>query len=801
MLIAARGASVLAISLAILVGLTACGGAQSRFDSHMKRGNSYSAAGDFTKASVEFRNALQIEPKNDVARLAAGHAAEKLKRPRDAYGLYQSVVDASPDNVDARIDLARFLVYSGSAQQALKVIEPGLAKHPDNATLLTFRAAARVELKDRDGATADAERALQLAPDSVDAIQVRAGLYKQVGELAAARTLVQNAVAKTPTSVSLREMLVDLALTAKDPDQAERVLGELIKLAPDQPQYRFRLAMLYSQTNRLDDAQRVLEDATEAFPKRDEVKLALVDFLNVQRSPALAQKTLRGFIAQSPDDYRLRLGLGSLLLNSGAMQEAIDTYKEVVHLDGTGPSALEARDRLADIAVRQGHEAEATELTDEVLKKNVSDNDSLARRAMIELSHSDPAGAIGDLRALLRDRPQSVPAQRLIARAYVMNGQPGLAEQALHAAMDAAPRDTGVRDQLAQLLMSTRRPDQAVALLEDSVRIAPKDSAVRVALIQAYLGKKDFAQAHKGAADLKTMTPDSATGFYLEGMADVGENKLDEGQKEFEKALALQPRAFDTLSALVRLHVARKQPVEALVLLNSAVERDPKSAPILNLLGELYFAQHDDTHAFDAWTRALAIAPQWWVLHRNIGFAKLSASDVPGSITEYEAALKAAPAEMQLVSELGAIYETHGRVEDAISLYDGAYRRYPHVPAVANNLAMLLVNHRTDRASLDRARDLTADFASSTDGTLLDTNGWVRFKRGEYSEALPVLGRAVDRAPNSKEIRYHLGMAELHAGETDRARADLETAVSGASKFYGADEARTTLASLKNTTG
>jgi Flp pilus assembly protein TadD len=184
-----------------------------------------------------------------------------------------------------------------------------------------------------------------------------------------------------------------------------------------------------------------------------------------------------------------------------------------------------------------------------------------------------------------------------------------------------------------------------------------------------------------------------------------------------------------------------------------------------------------------------------------VGFAKLSAGDVPGAIAEYEVALKAAPAEIQVVTELASVYETHGRVDDAIALYEGAYRRYPHVPVVANNLAMLLANHRTDRASLDRARDLTADFASSTDGTLLDTNGWVRFKRGEYTEALPVLGRAVDHAPDSKEIRYHLGMAELHAGETDRARADLETALSGSAKFFGADEARSTLASLKSSAG
>jgi hypothetical protein len=49
-------------------------------------------------------------------------------------------------------------------------------------------------------------------------------------------------------------------------------------------------------------------------------------------------------------------------------------------------------------------------------------------------------------------------------------------------------------------------------------------------------------------------------------------------------------------------------------------------------------------------------------------------------------------------------------------------------------------------------------------------------------------------------IHYHLGMAELRAGRTDRARAELQTAVSGTADFQGADEARTALASLKSRT-
>ena len=114
---------------------------------------------------------------------------------------------------------------------------------------------------------------------------------------------------------------------------------------------------------------------------------------------------------------------------------------------------------------------------------------------------------------------------------------------------------------------------------------------------------------------------------------------------------------------------------------------------------------------------------------------------------------------------------------------------------------MMLVTYKTDRASLDRARDLIKGFESSNEGSLLDTNGWVHYKRAEYADALPALERAVQRAPDSRVIRYHLGMAELQAGRTERARVDLQTAVSGAADFQGVDEARTALASLKGRTG
>jgi cellulose synthase operon protein C len=120
---------------------------------------------------------------------------------------------------------------------------------------------------------------------------------------------------------------------------------------------------------------------------------------------------------------------------------------------------------------------------------------------------------------------------------------------------------------------------------------------------------------------------------------------------------------------------------------------------------------------------------------------------------------------------------------------------------VANNLAMLLVTYRTDAASLNRAHELTSAFASSTDANLLDTSGWVSFKRAEYVQALPLLERAAQGAPDSKEIHYHLGLVELHSGLTDRARNDLRMALTGPSRFPWSDAARAALATIKNPAG
>jgi tetratricopeptide (TPR) repeat protein len=763
----------------------------------MKRGQDYFDKMDYPHAVIEFRNALQILPKDVGAQLMAARAAEKLGRVREALVLYQGILDRVPENLEARKDLSRLMVYGGAFDAGLKVIEPGLAQHPDDPDLLALRATVRSRMKNVEGALEDADHALRVAPDNLEALQVRAGLYKQKGDLPGAIALVSAAVKKLPSELVLHDMLVDLYTVTGKPDLAESELRALVSTAPKDPQQRYRLAIFYSRAHKLDDAQRVLEDTIQAFPTNNEPKMALVDFLASQRTREDAEKRLREFIAKDPDNDGLRLGLGSLLQRAGALKEATEAYEEVANRKDGGPNALVALNREAVIAVAQGKVDEARKLIEKVLQKNPRDNDALLQRAGLAIARSDPARAITDLRAVLRDQPQSVRVRQLLAKAYEQNGESGLAEEALRTAMQLAPTDNSLPVELARLLLRTHRPEPAVTLLEEAAQRVPSDLVVQEDLARAYLIKKDFPAAQRTAQALEKAKPGLPAAAFVAGMAEVGLNHPDEAQKDLEEALKRRPGAFETLQALERLDLARGRLPQAITLISDAVKNAPSDPLLLNMLGDLYLQQKNPTQAVEVENRAISSSPQWGAPYRNLALAKLMMKDTPGAIAAYEAALKAAPTDAEPLTELALLYERVGRVDDAIALFNGWCQRDPKAAAPARYLALLLVTYKNDRQSLDRARDLTSGFASSGDGTLLDVNGWVRFKRAEYTDALAVLQRAAERAPGSREIRYHLGMAELRLGHIDEAKTDLETAVAGSASFVGADEARSTLASLK----
>jgi tetratricopeptide (TPR) repeat protein len=142
-----------------------------------------------------------------------------------------------------------------------------------------------------------------------------------------------------------------------------------------------------------------------------------------------------------------------------------------------------------------------------------------------------------------------------------------------------------------------------------------------------------------------------------------------------------------------------------------------------------------------------------------------------------QAGLREQPDSFTLRLALAGLHELKGDYDSAINEYDQLLKQQPGSLLVANNLASLLSDNRSDAASLDRAYAVAAGLRKAQVPQFKDTLGWVHHQRGEHKAALPLLEEAVTELPNIALVRYHLGMTYASLGDTGKAAEQLKKAL------------------------
>ena len=234
---------------------------------------------------------------------------------------------------------------------------------------------------------------------------------------------------------------------------------------------------------------------------------------------------------------------------------------------------------------------------------------------------------------------------------------------------------------------------------------------------------------------------------------------------------------------------------EAINVLNQQLSSNQNETFSKFLLGGIYGRDGDQAKAEKYFEDVLKEKPD-----SVVAWASLAGvyKDRDQRIAVYQRALKAVPKNVELNMLLATEYEQGNRFEDAAKVYEAVLKIAPEYPPGINNMAALLLDRRTDKASYSRALELAKKLATSDNPAMLDTLGWAHYRTGQYPEAVGVLERVVAKAGQFPIFRYHLGMAYLAAGNTVGAKQELTQAVEKVEGDYpGLAEARAALEKLK----
>jgi len=265
-------------------------------------------------------------------------------------------------------------------------------------------------------------------------------------------------------------------------------------------------------------------------------------------------------------------------------------------------------------------------------------------------------------------------------------------------------------------------------------------------------------------------------------------------KQAFEKVMAIQPdnlKAFPVLLQIAQKNGASK--ADLVKMIKMQIEKAPKSAGLHIILGNLYLGDNQLQEALAAYNTAQSIDPNEPQPYTMSALILNKQGKTEQAIREYKELLAKQPKALDAHMGLGSLYEQSGKSDLAKEAYQKALQIKADFAPAANNLAYMIAESKDPDLGEALRLALIAKQQKPDDIHIIDTLGWVHYKRGAFGLARSEFVQAVEKEENMPILRYHLALALYGEGKKAEAIKELEKTLGQNQPFKEKDEAAATL--------
>ena len=350
---------------------------------------------DKTELATLLRKVVEAAPSSPLPRLLLAEHHLRHSEPKDALVVAQQAVSALPDNVQLLDVLGRAQSANGEHNQAQASFNRMAALQPQSSLPFLRMASANLIAGDRDAASQNLRKALEIEPKSLEAQQGQVSLamaaqkpgdalaisravqkqrpkeqvgYMLEGEIHAAGKAWDKAAdafragLKQVASPELAVRLHDVLLSAAKKPEADRWAAEWSRTQPKDAAFPFYLGNRALALNELPESLRQFERVVAIQPD-NAAALNNLAWLKGQlgRDGALADAERANALAPNQPAF---MDTWAMLLSAANQHErALEMQKKVVQLQ---PQVLEFKLNLAKIQIKAGNKDAARALLDEL---------------------------------------------------------------------------------------------------------------------------------------------------------------------------------------------------------------------------------------------------------------------------------------------------------------------------------------------------------------------------------------------------------------------------------------------------
>jgi putative PEP-CTERM system TPR-repeat lipoprotein len=377
-----------------------------------------------------------------------------------------------------------------------------------------------------------------------------------------------------------------------------------------------------------------------------------------------------------------------------------------------------------------------------LLQRNPKYGEARYLLGSIYLKRGDNLRAENQLREALREKYDPKTVLPLLAQALFAQGK---FQAVLDATRSSDHGDIALQPEILSLRghsqLSLGKYNDAALSFEEALKRDPNSAQALLGEVRLAINKRDLPAALKLTDKAIAAHPDNLDAWLMKGDLERSMNHVDDANAAYKKAFELNPHDIAVNMNMASIALAVGKLDEARKYVDSMRKYSP-SSPIGNyFLGLIEFRQRNYMAADEAVQRVLKRLP-------NYIPAKALSGAVAFNLGSYEQAIQ--------------------QLQDVVPLY-------PKSIYFRKLLATALLKDGKAQQSLDTLKPINE--IASADTGLLALIAEAYYQNGELAKAKRYFEIAAKRNPKDSKVRAGLGMARLATGETERAIADLESAV------------------------
>ena len=613
------------------------------------------------------------------------------------------------------------------------------------------------------------EELLTINKKSILAYELLQVSYAAIGNFDRAQELIDSLedVSNNSSLTHLSKGII--LLSQKRFDKAIEKCQQSITIDKDNPLALYYLGRIYTDKKEFDKADEYFRKAVESEPELASAYTGLgINYL-LQGNVGESFKNYNKALEIDQDEHMARMGLATIFIGLKGYDNAIEQFKLVIKKI---PTFIRARQSLAALYLQMGRFKDAIDQSNEILK---IDPDTAPAYMILSRSYSyidNFDDAVKSIKKYIDIEESSFEGNYLLSTFQMASGDIKSSKSAIGKARSIDAERGNMM--IASALISHIEGDhnKAEVYLKKAQEMTPKihHPMINIFLTNLYLSQGKY----KSAKESLTISDNFINGFRSENL----DLKSDgEEKKSF---------AHTNLAIFFYLN---KWYEKAIKRCDAALVLHPDNPITLYVKSKTLIDNKDFSQAFIQLKKIVVIQPDFLSPHNDLAKLYLIMGETEKSIEEYKKLSDLDPKNASVRLSLGNIYSRQGKIDKAIDEYKQVIALSPDSPVGYNELAY---HYAESETNLDEGlkHALKAAKLAPKDASILDTCGWVYFKKDNFNRAIESLKSAVESRPNSPTIRFHLGMAYYKNSDLKNALREFKNSLKISGRFKEASKSK-----------